>query len=223
MNVYLVSEIFGGNIGLALTQSMTLTGNFQFGMRQWSELENQMTSVERVQEYIDLPSEVDDNTKYPPTNWPALGQIVFQEISLRYSPESSDILKGLSFKIHPKQKIGIVGRTGAGKSSLIQALFRLVDINGVILIDDVDTKMIPLNVLRSKISIIPQQPVLFSGTIRRNLDPFDEYSDEVTLYTNNIVLSNMSRFSLEKPIKTNNVSINFTRNIKKSSDTDNTY
>lgn len=168
---------------------MTLTGNFQFGMRQWSELENQMTSVERVQEYIDLSSEIDQNTKYPPKSWPALGRIVFQEIYLRYSPSSSDVLKSLSFEIHPEEKIGIVGRTGAGKSSLIQALFRLADIKGVILLDDLDTKTLPLHVLRSKISIIPQQPVLFSGTLRRNLDPFDEYSDEVTLYTKSFFIA----------------------------------
>lgn len=167
-------------MGLALTQSMTLTGMFQWGMRQWSELENQMTSVERVQEYADLPPEKDENTKQPPKCWPEAGKIVFRNMFLRYSSSDPYVLKDLKFEIHPREKVGIVGRTGAGKSSLIQALFRLADVEGAILIDGIDTKTVPLDILRSSISIIPQEPVLFSGTLRKNLDPFDEYNDEVS-------------------------------------------
>lgn len=177
-----LSETFGGNVGLALTQSMTLTGMFQWGMRQWSELENQMTSIERVQEYADLTPEVDNNTKEPPKSWPERGKIIFRNMFLRYSKDSPYVLKDLIFEIQPREKVGIVGRTGAGKSSLIQALFRLADVEGAIMIDGVDTKTVPLSVLRSKISIIPQEPVLFSGTLRKNLDPFDEYNDEVCMY-----------------------------------------
>lgn len=173
------TETFGGNVGLALTQSMTLTGMFQWGMRQWSELENQMTSVERVQEYADLAPEREENTKEPPKSWPDKGKIVFRNMFLRYSSSDPYVLNDLTLEIQPREKVGIVGRTGAGKSSLIQALFRLAEMGGAILIDGIDTKTVPLNRLRSSISIIPQEPVLFSGTLRKNLDPFDEYSDEV--------------------------------------------
>ncbi|CAG9836010.1 unnamed protein product [Diabrotica balteata] len=176
--VFVKSEQYGGNMGLALTQTLGLTGMFQWGMRQWSELENQMTSVERVQEYADLKQEDDEHSIEPPKTWPHAGEIQFDNMSLYYTPDDPPVLKNLSFTINPSEKIGIVGRTGAGKSSLIQALFRLTHIEGRILVDDIDTKKISLKMLRSKISIIPQEPVLFSGTLRNNLDPFDEYTDE---------------------------------------------
>ncbi|XP_072399234.1 probable multidrug resistance-associated protein lethal(2)03659 [Diabrotica undecimpunctata] len=177
--IFVESETFGGNMGLALTQILALTGMFQWGMRQWSELENQMTSVERVQEYADLKHEEDNYTIEPAATWPDQGKIEFKNMSLQYSPDDPPVLKNLSFVIKPSEKVGIVGRTGAGKSSLIQAVFRLTHIDGSILIDGIDTKSVALKKLRSKISIIPQEPVLFSGTLRNNLDPFDEYKDEV--------------------------------------------
>ncbi|KAG5894561.1 hypothetical protein JTB14_021543 [Gonioctena quinquepunctata] len=177
--LFVQNESFGGNVGLSLTQAMTLSGMFQWGMRQWSELTNQMTSVERVQEYADILPEPDINTRAPPKFWPDAGNVKFDNLSLKYSEQDPPVLKNLTFEIKPREKIGIVGRTGAGKSSLIQALFRLADTDGSILIDDIDTKIVSLNVLRSKISIIPQEPVLFSGTLRKNLDPFDEYHDEI--------------------------------------------
>ncbi|XP_050516933.1 probable multidrug resistance-associated protein lethal(2)03659 [Diabrotica virgifera virgifera] len=177
--IFVESETFGGNMGLALTQTLGLTGMFQWGMRQWSELENQMTSVERVQEYADLKHEEDNHTAEPDKTWPDQGKVEFKNMSLQYSPDDPPVLKNLSFVIQPSEKVGIVGRTGAGKSSLIQAVFRLTHIDGSILIDDIDTKSVALKKLRSKISIIPQEPVLFSGTLRNNLDPFDEYNDEV--------------------------------------------
>ncbi|XP_050518318.1 probable multidrug resistance-associated protein lethal(2)03659 isoform X1 [Diabrotica virgifera virgifera] len=177
--IFIESETFGGNMGLALTQTLALTGMFQWGMRQWSELENQMTSVERVQEYADLKHEDDNYTVEIDETWPEKGKIEFKNLSLQYSPNDPPVLKNLSFVIKPSEKVGIVGRTGAGKSSLIQAVFRLTHIDGSILIDDIDTKSVALKKLRSKISIIPQEPVLFSGTLRNNLDPFDEYSDEI--------------------------------------------
>ncbi|XP_056642945.1 probable multidrug resistance-associated protein lethal(2)03659 [Diorhabda sublineata] len=177
--LFVKSEQFGGNMGLALTQAMGLTGMFQWGMRQWSELENQMTSVERVQEYADLKQEEDEHTNALPKHWPSHGKVEFRDMSLKYSPDDPPVLKNLNLLIKSTEKVGIVGRTGAGKSSLIQALFRLANIDGHILIDDVDTKSISLKDLRSHISIIPQEPVLFSGTLRNNLDPFDEYKDEI--------------------------------------------
>ncbi|XP_018565518.1 probable multidrug resistance-associated protein lethal(2)03659 isoform X2 [Anoplophora glabripennis] len=177
--LFIEKETFGGNVGLALTQSISLTAMFQWGVRQWSELENNMTSVERVLEYAVITPEKDKTTKTLPRLWPEEGTLKFIKMCLRYSPEDDFVLKDLNFEIKSNEKIGIVGRTGAGKSSLIAALFRLTDIEGSIVIDKIDTKDIPLNVLRSKISIIPQEPVLFSGTLRKNLDPFDEYNDEV--------------------------------------------
>nr|CAD7442940.1 unnamed protein product [Timema bartmani] len=197
---------FGGDVGLAISQSIGLTGMFQWGMRQSAELENQMTSVERVREYSKLDSEpaLDSEpgegatlspvlaapgggltnhhrqrSNKPAKDWPTRGKIVFSNISLRYSKSDPPVLKNLNFTIDPCEKIGIVGRTGAGKSSLISALFRLANTEGSIIIDNIDTGIIGLHNLRAKISIIPQEPVLFSGTLRNNLDPFEEYSDSV--------------------------------------------
>ncbi|XP_030375917.1 probable multidrug resistance-associated protein lethal(2)03659 [Scaptodrosophila lebanonensis] len=172
----------GGDVGLAITQAMGMTGMVQWGMRQSAELENTMTAVERVVEYDDIEPEgalESAADKKPPRTWPEQGKIMFEELSLRYvpDPKSERILKSLNFVIQPCEKVGIVGRTGAGKSSLINALFRLSYNDGSILIDRRDTQHMGLHDLRSKISIIPQEPVLFSGTMRYNLDPFDEYSD----------------------------------------------
>lgn len=172
-------ETYAGNIGLAITQVISLTGMVQWGMRQWSEFENQMTAVERIVEYTELESEPIENGVKPKNDWPVNGKIEFRKVSLRYSLRDCYVLKDLNINIAPKAKIGIVGRTGAGKSSIITALFRLTEFEGEILIDDIITKHINLNHLRCKISIIPQEPILFSGTLRKNLDPFDQYTDDV--------------------------------------------
>lgn len=174
-------NLYGGDIGLVITQYFGLIGSLQWGMRQWSELENQMTSVERVLEYTKIESEPIRivSTETLPKEWPKYGKIEFRRVSMRYNLQEPYVLRNLSFTIQPKEKIGVVGRTGAGKSSTIAALFQLYQIEGNILIDDVDTTKLPLEMIRSKISIIPQEPVLFSGSMRKNLDPFDEYSDEL--------------------------------------------
>ncbi|XP_050545467.1 probable multidrug resistance-associated protein lethal(2)03659 isoform X2 [Daktulosphaira vitifoliae] len=174
------SHIYGGNVGLAITQAIGLTGMFQWGMRQSAELENQMTSVERVLEYTNAPQESaleSTPDKKPPKDWPAKGRVTFKKLYLRYGPDTQHVLKDLNINIEPSEKVGIVGRTGAGKSSLIGALFRLAINEGYIIIDNIDIHSLGLHELRSKISIIPQEPVLFSGTMRKNLDPFDEFSD----------------------------------------------
>ncbi|KAL6254639.1 hypothetical protein P5V15_013946 [Pogonomyrmex californicus] len=181
LNNYSPGTIEAGYVGLAITQSIGLTGMFQWGMRQSAELENQMTSVERVLEYSKVDSEPPLESapgKKPKSEWPPEGRIEFKGVYLRYAPLEPPVLKNLNFVIYPREKIGIVGRTGAGKSSLIQALFRLADVDGVIDIDGIDTSQIGLHDLRSKISIIPQEPFLFSGSLRRNLDPFDSYTDD---------------------------------------------
>ncbi|XP_048505790.1 probable multidrug resistance-associated protein lethal(2)03659 [Athalia rosae] len=175
-------DTFGGTVGLVITQCMGLTQLLQWGMRMLTEMENQMTSVERVVEYSNLESEPPlESTpeNKPPREWPSLGKIEFRDLSLRYDPEEPPVLNHMNFTIHPREKIGIVGRTGAGKSSMISALFRLALNEGEIYIDDVPTSKLGLHDLRSKICIIPQEPVIFSGHLRENLDPFTEYSDDV--------------------------------------------
>ncbi|CAH0558003.1 unnamed protein product [Brassicogethes aeneus] len=170
----------GGDVGLAITQATALTGLLQWGMRQSAEVINQLMSVERVLEYEELPKEVEsESPRKPPGDWPNDGHIYFEDMGLKYIDDGALVLRDLNIEIKPREKVGIVGRTGAGKSSLISALFRLATVEGKIVIDDVDTKELSLFDLRSKISIIPQDPVLFSGTLRYNLDPFEEYPDEV--------------------------------------------
>jgi ATP-binding cassette subfamily C (CFTR/MRP) protein 4 len=122
--------------------------------------------------FILLPIFID---KTPPEDWPSQGAVRFQKVSLAY--DDKDVLKDLTFNIKSEEKIGIVGRTGAGKSSIIQALFRLTEPSGDIFIDDIRVNDIGLHDLRQSISIIPQDPVLFSGTMRYNLDPFSQYPD----------------------------------------------
>lgn len=114
----------------------------------------------------------------PPADWPRTGKVKFHNMSLRYDPNGAPILKNLRLEIQPGWKVGVVGRTGAGKSSLISALFRLTHIDGIIEIDNINTASISLESLRSKVSIIPQDPVLFSESVRYNLDPFGLYSDD---------------------------------------------
>ncbi|RWS23641.1 hypothetical protein B4U80_05350, partial [Leptotrombidium deliense] len=174
------SHVFsGGEVGLVLSSALVLLNEFQFSLRWLSEYETQMISAERVLEYTQLPSEAPlhiEETK-PPNKWPSKGFIIFKHVFLSYS-NSQPILRDLCFEVESGSKIGIVGRTGAGKSSIINALFRLVEFEGLITIDGVDIKQLGLNDLRSKLSIIPQDPVMFEGTIRSNIDPYDEYTDE---------------------------------------------
>lgn len=169
-----------GNIGLIITQVMALTNVMQYGIRQTAELESQLTSIERIFEYSHLEEEpmIDSKPETKPSDdWPTKGFVKFKDVSLKYNRQGSYILRNINFTVIPEEKIGIVGRTGAGKSSLINALFRLAYIEGEILIDGVFTETIALHDFRSKISIIPQEPFLFTGSLRRNLDPFDQYSD----------------------------------------------
>lgn len=150
----------------------------EWGVRQSAEVSNQMMSVERILEYRDLePEQQPLKPRQVSKEWPTKGNIEFRQVFFRYFAEGEPVLRGLSFVIYPMEKIGIVGRTGAGKSSLIGAIFRLACIEGEIIIDDMETSTISLGDLRSRVAIIPQDPVLFSGTLRRNLDPFEEYPD----------------------------------------------
>ncbi|XP_058040750.1 ATP-binding cassette sub-family C member 4 [Ahaetulla prasina] len=178
-SLLLAQTLDAGKVGLALSYAITLTGMFQWGVRQSAEVENLMISVERVTEYTELEQEAPWHThKRPPAEWPTEGVIAFDDVNFAYSADGPLVLKHLSVLIKSKEKVGIVGRTGAGKSSLIAALFRLAEPQGRIWIDKYLTSELGLHDLRKKISIIPQEPALFTGTMRKNLDPFNEYSDE---------------------------------------------
>ncbi|XP_061642245.1 ATP-binding cassette sub-family C member 4-like isoform X2 [Phyllopteryx taeniolatus] len=167
-----------GEVGLVLTYAVTLIGNFQWTVRQSAELENMMTSVERVVEYTELKCEAPWETKTrPPLDWPSQGQVTFDRVHLSYSVDGPLILKDINAIFCPSEKVGVVGRTGAGKSSLVMALFRLAEPQGNIYIDGVLTSELGLHDLRQKMSIIPQDPVLFTDTVRKNLDPFNQHTD----------------------------------------------
>jgi ABC-type multidrug transport system fused ATPase/permease subunit len=186
---------FGDKVGLAITQALTLPSLLQWAARQSAEVTNFMMSVERLIEYRDLTPEKQPSKPTVTTDkWPPQGQLIFKNVTFRYFEDADPVLRELSFVIAPAEKIGIVGRTGAGKSSLIGALFRLALIEGEIYIDNIETSSLPLQQLRTKISIIPQDPVLFSGTLRRNLDPFEIYSDnEIWDALNQVELKEISQ------------------------------
>ncbi|UJR06718.1 hypothetical protein I4U23_011005 [Adineta vaga] len=185
--VALRHQIESSAAALSLTYCISLTGLFPWAMRQSAEAENFMTSAERIHEYSQLIPESQQNNNVliqPATDWPSRGIIEFKEYTFRYRPELDPVLKNLNLRIESKEKIGVIGRTGAGKSSLLQALFRLIDqstIDGTILIDDIDIGRLSLDHLRSHLSVIPQVPILFCGTLRYNIDPFEQYSDEECL------------------------------------------
>uniref|UniRef100_A0A3Q4AMX3 Cystic fibrosis transmembrane conductance regulator n=1 Tax=Mola mola TaxID=94237 RepID=A0A3Q4AMX3_MOLML len=173
------NQLDAGSVGLALTYSVTLMGMFQWGVRQSAEVENMMTSVERVVEYTELECEAPWETKKrPPPDWPSKGLVTFDRVSFSYSDDSPAVLHNLKAMFRPQEKVGIVGRTGAGKSSLVSALFRLAEPEGKIYIDGILTSEIGLHDLRQRMSIIPQDPVLFTGSMRKNLDPFNQHTDE---------------------------------------------
>lgn len=135
----------------------------------WAKTEQEMNSVERLQYYNHLGTEAASTLSSDPPieDWPKKGEVVFRSVDLRYRPELPLVLKGVSFSVRAGQKVGIIGRTGAGKSSIIQALFRMVELtDGAIEIDGVDLSKLGLHTLRSRIAIIPQDPFLFQGTIR---------------------------------------------------------
>ncbi|KAF5810680.1 putative ABC-type xenobiotic transporter [Helianthus annuus] len=173
-------EAFASTMGLLLSYALNITTLLTSVLRLASLAENSLNAVERVGTYIELPSEapaIIENNR-PPPGWPSSGSIKFENVALRYRPELPPVLHGLSFFIPPSDKVGIVGRTGAGKSSMLNALFRIVELEtGRIVIDDCDIAKFGLTDLRNVLGIIPQAPVLFSGNVRFNLDPFNEHND----------------------------------------------
>ncbi|XP_003373976.1 putative ABC transporter, ATP-binding protein [Trichinella spiralis] len=161
-----------------------ITQTLNWVVRMNSDLETNIVSVERIKEYIELPSEVHCRASLvsacrPPPDWPNAGMVEFKNYSMRYRAELEPALKNISFVAQPREKVGIVGRTGAGKSSITLALFRIVEPDsGQIIIDGIDISTVGLHDLRSRLSIIPQEPVLLCGSLRMNLDPTEKRTDD---------------------------------------------
>lgn len=163
--------------GFALFFALEYTGAITWTIRHYTNVELDMNAAERIVEYAKLPTESQAGVS-PPASWPTDGRLEVSDLSVSYAPDLPPVLKNLSFSVDRNQRVGVVGRTGAGKSSLTLALFRFLEAQtGKVLIDGLDISTIKLEDLRSRLAIIPQDPVLFSGTIRSNLDPFDERSD----------------------------------------------
>ena len=176
-----VGKIDAGAAGLSLTYAVTFTENVLWLVRLYANNEQNMNSVERVKEYMDVEQEakavIPENR--PPGNWPSHGAIEFIDYSTRYRSDLDPVLRHVTFNVQPGERVGIVGRTGAGKSSLALALFRGLEAeDGKILIDNIDIGLVGLQDLRESITIVPQDPTLFTGTIRNNLDPFGLFTDE---------------------------------------------
>jgi ABC-type multidrug transport system fused ATPase/permease subunit len=170
-----------GNVALAITFGLSCTEMMMHVVQVSVQAEIQMNAVERIKHFSEnLPKEkpyvLEDTT--PPKEWPSKGEIVFNSVVAGYR-DGPDIIKGMSFEIKPKEKIGIVGRTGSGKSSMLVLLFRIIETrSGSVVIDGIDVSTIGLNHLRRNLGIIPQTPTMFSGSLRHNIDPFEEHTDE---------------------------------------------
>ncbi|KAJ1514976.1 Multidrug resistance-associated protein 1 [Coelomomyces lativittatus] len=181
--VFTQGSIAPSLIGLSLSNALQVTGVLNWCVRQASETEVQMNSVERIHYYMtSLPQEAATSTPMDASlseQWPSQGDLEFRGVTLAYRPELPPVLHQVNLHLLPGEKVGVIGRTGAGKSSLIACLFRLVEVNeGEIVLDGVSLNTLGLAKVRSSLGIIPQDPVLFAGTLRANIDRFQEYSDQ---------------------------------------------
>ncbi|KAL1820083.1 hypothetical protein ACET3Z_014952 [Daucus carota] len=170
-----------GFIGMALSYGLSLNSSLVGSISNQCLLANHNISVERLKQYMHIPSEAPEvnEEKRPPNNWPAVGKVDIQDLQIKYRPFAPLVLRGISCTFEGGSKIGIVGRTGSGKSTLIGALFRLVEPSkGKIVVDGIDISTIGLHDLRSHFGIIPQDPTLFNGTVRYNLDPLSQHTDQ---------------------------------------------
>ncbi|KAJ7035492.1 hypothetical protein C8F04DRAFT_1221175 [Mycena alexandri] len=191
-----------GLAGLAITSALTFSGNVYWACRAWTDLELDLNSVERIVDYTELPQEPPAviESHRPPAYWPSSAGnsslVVVEDLHLKYAPDLPAVLHGVSFELKAGERVGLVGRTGSGKSSLVMSLLRFVDpSSGRIIIDGIDVSKIGIYDLRSRITFIPQDATLFSGTLRENLDPFGEYADSVCLD----VLRRVHLFQEENP------------------------
>lgn len=206
-----IGKIDAGLAGLSLSYAIAFSESALWIVRLYANVEMNMNSVERLQEYFDIeqepPQEIPETE--PRASWPENGAINVKDVSLRYAPELPRVIKNVTFDVEPNNKIGIVGRTGAGKSTIITAFFRFLDPEtGNILIDGVDITKIGLRNLRQAITIIPQDPTLFTGTIRTNLDPFEHYTDEQIFEA----LRRVNLISSGEQTNTNNTEVNENQN-----------
>lgn len=181
LSVESVFNINASSVGLLLSYVLQISTQLVPLMRSVTRIENEMNSVERINDYATnmvQESSYQINETLPKKNWPTDGEIIFENINMRYREGLPLVLHNLSIHVQPNEKIGICGRTGAGKSSIMTCIYRLNELqSGRIMIDDIDIATLGLHDLRSRLSIIPQDPVLFSGSVRRNLDPFNENDD----------------------------------------------
>lgn len=169
-----------GMIGVALTYSLSSTELMSGLVRSFGDIESKMNAVERIKQYSEIDIERDYHilSNKPSSNWPKYGEIIFENVSLRYRQGLPLVLKDVNVKIKPNEKVGIVGRTGSGKSTLMSAIYTFTPIEtGKIYIDGINIHEIGIHDLRQKISIVPQDPIVFDGTIRRNLDPEGKHND----------------------------------------------
>ncbi|KAK2632783.1 hypothetical protein EUGRSUZ_L01081 [Eucalyptus grandis] len=169
-----------GLVGLSLSYAFTLTGAHVLVTRWHCYVSNYIISVERIKQFMHIPSEPEGvlENHRPPSSWPSKGQIELEELKLGYRPNTPLVLKGITCTFKEGSRVGVVGRTGSGKLTLISALFRLVEpASRKIYIDGLDITSIGLKDLRMKLSIIPQESTLFRGSVRTNIDPFGLYSD----------------------------------------------
>ncbi|XP_005391137.1 PREDICTED: multidrug resistance-associated protein 1 [Chinchilla lanigera] len=174
-------NLSAGLVGLSVSYSLQITSYLNWLVRMSSEMETNIVAVERLKEYSETEKEAPWQIQEtaPPSSWPQVGRVEFRDYGLRYREDLDLVLKHINVIIEGGEKVGIVGRTGAGKSSLTLGLFRVNEsAEGEIIIDGINIAKIGLHNLRFKITIIPQDPVLFSGSLRMNLDPFSQYSDE---------------------------------------------
>ncbi|KAM7529172.1 hypothetical protein LguiB_032582 [Lonicera macranthoides] len=170
-----------GFVGMALSYGLSLSTSLVLCIQSQCTLANSIISVERIGQYMHIPSEAPQviEEKRPSVNWPAVGEVDIQDLQIKYRADSPLVLDGISCKFEGGQKVGIVGRTGSGKTTLIGALFRLVEpFGGRIVIDGIDISTIGLHDLRSSFGVLPQDPTLFNGSVRYNLDPLSQYSDQ---------------------------------------------
>ncbi|KAG1809100.1 uncharacterized protein BJ212DRAFT_1484598 [Suillus subaureus] len=180
--------VSAGTAGLCITSAMTFTTSVYWACRFWTALELDLNSVERVVEYLDLPQEpaaVIESSR-PPAYWPSSstkeGLLTVEDLVIKYAPELPPVLHNVSFTLNARERIGLLGRTGSGKSTLAMSILRFVDpVSGRILIDGIDISTIGVHDLRSRLTFIPQDATLFSGTLRDNLDPFGEHEDSECL------------------------------------------
>jgi ABC-type multidrug transport system fused ATPase/permease subunit len=180
ITLYYMGHIDVALVGFTLTIVLSFNDNMFAGILMYTGLEMNFNAVERIVEFTEIDQEADAITGMrPPPQWPTHGKIEVKDLQVRYAADLNPVLKGVSFSIKPQEKIGIVGRTGSGKSTLALSFFRFVEASqGSITIDNLNIKDIGTEDLRSNLTIIPQDPTLFSGSLRSNMDPFDEFQDQ---------------------------------------------